>query len=147
MRKPTNCIRENKDADQLRVVREDDQRLCFRYMDSALTLLLKSKISFYYCYCVGPVRKPHCRFSHEAAHLVMLSLLYRASGRHKNVLNLYPKIGACLSMPDGLFRILSTFSLKVQLQLRKIQDHVSCRMGKPTICIGEKKGADQLCSY
>ena len=28
--KPTICICENKDADQLRGNREDDQRLCFR---------------------------------------------------------------------------------------------------------------------
>ena len=31
MRKPTFCICENKDADQLRGNREADQRLCFRY--------------------------------------------------------------------------------------------------------------------
>ena len=30
MRKPTFCICENKDADQLRSDREADQRLCFR---------------------------------------------------------------------------------------------------------------------
>ena len=34
MRKPTICICENKDADQLRGNREADQRLCFRYSDS-----------------------------------------------------------------------------------------------------------------
>ena len=33
MRKPAFCICENKDADQLRVNREADQRLCFRYID------------------------------------------------------------------------------------------------------------------
>ena len=32
-RKPTFCICENKDADQLRGNREADQRLCFRYID------------------------------------------------------------------------------------------------------------------
>ena len=31
VRKPTICICENKDADQLRGNREADQRLCFRY--------------------------------------------------------------------------------------------------------------------
>ena len=45
MRKPTFCICENKDADQLRGNREADQRLCFRYKDSAITLLPKSEIS------------------------------------------------------------------------------------------------------
>ena len=45
MRKPTICICENKDADQLRGNREADQRLCFRYLDSKIPLLPKSKIS------------------------------------------------------------------------------------------------------
>ena len=47
MRKPTICICENKDADQLRGNRkaDHDQRLCFRYLDSTIPLLLKSKIS------------------------------------------------------------------------------------------------------
>ena len=45
MRKPAFCISENKDADQLRGKREADQRLCFRYMDSTISLLLKYKIS------------------------------------------------------------------------------------------------------
>ena len=41
MGKPTICIGENKDADQLRCNREADQRLCFRYSDSTIPLLLK----------------------------------------------------------------------------------------------------------
>ena len=45
MRKPTFCICENKDADQLRGNREADQRLCFRYSDSTIPLLPKSEIS------------------------------------------------------------------------------------------------------
>ena len=45
MGKPTICKGENKDADQLRGNREADQRLCFRYSDSAIPLLLNSKIS------------------------------------------------------------------------------------------------------
>ena len=68
MRKPTICICENKDV---------DQRLCFRYTDSTLPLLPKSKflasssfLCLYRLVCVGPVRKPHCWFSHEAAHLL-----------------------------------------------------------------------------
>ena len=44
MKKPDFCICENKDADQLRGNREADQRLCFRYMDSAIPLLPKSEI-------------------------------------------------------------------------------------------------------
>ena len=45
MGKPTICIGENKDADQLRGNREADQRLCFRYLDSTIPPLLNSKIS------------------------------------------------------------------------------------------------------
>ena len=45
MGKPTICLGENKDADQLRGNREADQRLCFRYSDSKIPLLLKSEIS------------------------------------------------------------------------------------------------------
>ena len=43
--KPTICICENKDTDQLRGNREADQRLCFRYSDSTISPLLNSKIS------------------------------------------------------------------------------------------------------
>ena len=45
MGKPTICIGENKDADQLRGNREADQRLCFRYTDSTIPLLLKAESS------------------------------------------------------------------------------------------------------
>ena len=48
MGKPTICICENKDADQLRGNREADQRLCFRYTDSTIPILSKSKISSLY---------------------------------------------------------------------------------------------------
>ena len=44
MGKPTICIGETKGADQLRVYRKADQRLCFRYSDSTIPLLLKSEI-------------------------------------------------------------------------------------------------------
>ena len=72
MRKPTICIGENTDADQLRDNREADQRLCFRYKDSTLPLLLYLNPKFkpsslllclYSSVCVGPVLKPHCWFS------------------------------------------------------------------------------------
>ena len=45
VRKPTICMGENKDADQLRGNREADQRLCFRYMDSTFPPLLIPKLS------------------------------------------------------------------------------------------------------
>ena len=45
MRKPAFCICKSKDADQLCGNRTADQRLCFRYTDSTIPLLPKSKIS------------------------------------------------------------------------------------------------------
>ena len=65
MRKPAFCICENKDADQLCGNRTADQRLCFRYIDTAIPLLSKSVISSPKPYsviapspfCVGPGRK------------------------------------------------------------------------------------------
>ena len=41
MGKQTICICKNKGADQLHGNREADQRLCFRYSDSTIPLLLK----------------------------------------------------------------------------------------------------------
>ena len=45
LRKLFFCICENKDADQLHSNLEADQRLCFRYLDSAIPLLPKYEIS------------------------------------------------------------------------------------------------------
>ena len=80
MRKPTICICENKDADQLRGNREADQRLCFRYRIVHFLAFLNPKFqassSFLCLYrpvCVRPGRKPHCWFSHEAADLYVFS--------------------------------------------------------------------------
>ena len=78
MVKPTICIGENKGADQLRSNCEADQRLCFCYTDSTIPLhTLKSEfqasssfLSLYRSVCVGPVRKSHCWFSHEVAHIM-----------------------------------------------------------------------------
>ena len=50
MRKSTNCICENKAADQLRSNCEADQHLCFRYMDSTIFLSKSKRISEeFYC--------------------------------------------------------------------------------------------------
>ena len=75
MGKPTIFICENKGADQLRSNCEADQRLCFRYSDGTIPLLLwkfqasSSFLCLYRLVCVGPVRKPHCWFSDEAAYM------------------------------------------------------------------------------
>ena len=52
MGKPTICIGENKDADQLRGHREADQRLCFRFSDRTIPLLLKSEFSSFQLFSV-----------------------------------------------------------------------------------------------
>ena len=51
--KPTICIGENKDADQLRGNREADQRLCFRYSDSTIPLPLNFGLLALFCACTG----------------------------------------------------------------------------------------------
>ena len=45
MGKPTICICENKDADQLRCHGEADQRLCFRYTDSTISFYHQENMS------------------------------------------------------------------------------------------------------
>ena len=44
MRKLAFCICENKDADQVRGNHEADQCLCFRFSESTIPILHKSKI-------------------------------------------------------------------------------------------------------
>ena len=69
MGKPTICICENKDADQLRGNREADQRLCFRDSDSTIPLLLKSEISCFWLFSVL-VQAGLCRTCSETTLLV-----------------------------------------------------------------------------
>ena len=69
MGKLTICICENKDADQLRGNREADQRLCFRYSDSTIPLLLKSEISSFQLFSVL-VQASLCRTWSETTLLV-----------------------------------------------------------------------------
>ena len=70
MRKPTFCICENNDADQLRGNHEADQRLCFRYTDSIIPILSKSEIS-----SLQPSSVAECLFSHDMAHFVNICSL------------------------------------------------------------------------
>ena len=66
MGKPTMCICENKDADQLCGA---DQRLCFRYTDSTLPHLPNSEISSFYPASVT-VQPDLCRTCSETTLLV-----------------------------------------------------------------------------
>ena len=75
MRKPTICICENKDADQLRCNHEADQRLCFRYTVQFLYfinpkfIVSSHLLCLYSSVCVGPVQNPNCWFSQAQAQM------------------------------------------------------------------------------
>ena len=78
MGKPTICICENKDADQLRGNSEADHAFVFATWIVHFLFFLNPKfqassllLCLYRLVCVGPGRKPHCWFSHEAAHLAL----------------------------------------------------------------------------
>ena len=71
MGKPTICIGENKGADQLR---GNAFVFATRIVQFLLYLTPKFQASssflcLYRPVCVGPVRKPHCWFSHEVAQI------------------------------------------------------------------------------
>ena len=68
-RKPTFCICENKDPDQLRGNREADRRLCFRYIDSTIPLLPKSEIQSLWSSSIA-VQPGLCRTRSETRMLV-----------------------------------------------------------------------------
>ena len=78
MGKSTICIGENKDADQLRgVTAKLISAFVFAIRIVQFLFYLNPKFqassSFLCLYrpvCVGPVRKPHCWFSHEAAQVI-----------------------------------------------------------------------------
>ena len=66
MRKLDFGLGENIEAGQLRSYCQADQRLCFRYTDSKITLVVKSKISIIDCtgrFVSELVGNPEDRFS------------------------------------------------------------------------------------
>ena len=82
MRKPVFCICQNKGTDQLRSNCAADQHLCFRYIDSSIPLLPKSKISSLSPSSVA-VQPDLCqtwsetpnRFSRDVAHIFLAKSL------------------------------------------------------------------------
>ena len=78
MRKSAFCICKNKGADQLCGNHAADQRLCFRYIVSMISLLSISIISSLQSpslaaqlICVEPYQEtPEDRFSHDAANVI-----------------------------------------------------------------------------
>ena len=107
MRKPTFCLCENKDADQLRGNREADQRLCFRFIDSTIPLFLNPKFqaSSHLLYmhslvCVGPGQKPERWFSHVAAHMKKIMALSYPLSTHQTERLI--RSGRCPSWSESL---------------------------------------------
>ena len=77
MGKPTICIGENKDADQLRGTAKLISAFVFAAQIVQFLFYLNPKFqasrSFLCLYrpvCIRPFQKPHCWFSHNAAHLL-----------------------------------------------------------------------------
>ena len=80
MGKPTICIGENKGADQFAETAKLISTFVFATRIVQFLFYLNTKfqasssfLCLYRSVCVRPDRKPHCWFSHEAAHL---SLVY-----------------------------------------------------------------------
>ena len=79
MGNPTKRIGKNRDTDQLFSKYATDQHLCFHYTNmQSLFYFLKKYRKFQASnnflelsrpVCIGPVRKPHCLFSHDAANI------------------------------------------------------------------------------
>ena len=79
MRKPTICIGENKDADQLRGNRDfvfATRIVQFLFYLNPKFQASSSFLCLYRPVCVGAVRKPHGWFSHEVAQLCLLCTVH-----------------------------------------------------------------------
>ena len=74
MGKPTICIGENKGADQLRSNCEAIRIVQFLFYLNPKFQASSSFLCLYRSVCVGPVRKPHCWFSHEAAQIIAITV-------------------------------------------------------------------------
>ena len=112
MGKPTICIGENKGADQLRGNREADQRLCFRYSNSTIPLLLKSEISRFYLFSVL-VQAGLCRTCSETTLLVFPRGGSIMSNRKLHLSN--PRDNMGWSVEEKRFIIVFQFSISFQI--------------------------------
>ena len=77
MRKPTFCICENKDADQLRGSASVFATWIVQYL-YFLNTKFQASSHLHWLHslvCVGPGQKPHCLFSHVAAQLMCFNKL------------------------------------------------------------------------
>ena len=77
MGKPTICIGENKDAKLISAFVFATRKVQFLFYLNPKFQASSSFLCLYRPVCVGPVRKPHCWFSHEAAHIfIQLDTVY-----------------------------------------------------------------------
>ena len=115
---------ENKGADQLHGYCEADLCLCFRLCK----LLVFSCDGSYYvrCTCTLATIWFVCVTNDNVQNFFYPFSTTFLSCRHKKTI--------CLHRIVGIINI-------------SCQNNMGRRMGKPTICIGENKGTDQLCSY
>ena len=147
MGKPTIYIGENKDADQLRGNREADQRLCFRYSDSTIPLLLKSEISSFQLFSVL-VQAGLCRSCSETTLLVFPRGGSFGLYSHKCWIESPSKMMAIAR--HGHFcsaNCLPMKQTKLIVKFFHLTDHLtpmSRIMRKRDFCLCENKGADQL---
>ena len=79
MGKPTICICENKDADQVtaKLISVFDfatRVVQFLFYINPKFQASSSFLCLYWPVCVGPVWKPRCWFSHEAAQMIQVGL-------------------------------------------------------------------------
>ena len=84
MGKPIIWIGENKGANQLCSNFTADQRLCFRYTDSTIPLLSKSKISSLKpssVVCVGPGQSHNCWFSCTGSYFIVRQIMYKTADK------------------------------------------------------------------
>ena len=107
MGKPTICICETKGADQLRGKLISAFVFATRIEQFLLYLTPKFQVSslllcLYRPVCVGPVRKPHCWFSQEAAHIWIFWGEKIRKGREKTSATngLYRDYGVYLSVTN-----------------------------------------------
>ena len=111
VRKPTFCICENKDADQLRGNREADQRLCFRNIDSAiplLSLIRNFKPLAIFCGCTAwfvsdLVGNPEDRFSQNEA--LFVSSDYIQTDKIPKNIHTFANLGNGGTIPSMLGKI------------------------------------------
>ena len=117
-RKPDFCLCENKGADQLRSNCEADHRLCFRYTDITLSLLIKSEISSFYA-------------ASGTGHVGMLPPFYRTFTQNEDVItsNKCLKYNYPTKTQKAYWkRSLRTFSTVFTLNMKKIVPMIDCSL-------------------